>query len=335
MAVCNYISLTIKGLPSSVNIGMAVYLSISIPITILINSLLIKAFIATKQVWLNTTNFLIVCLSISDIISALIPMVLTAVWFYDPHAEYGCIFENLTLSLAAYLYTCSSTLTILIAVDRYIHMNPDIEKRSKLLKLFDRPNIYVVVVVLLLLTMPGSFLFFVFSNSEQSVIGYLHIGMAAFDVLVLSIVSILYIRAYARIRNFTDDNPVYSSNRSTARPQYVRNLFKSVLQLIVSQLAMTAPATIAHFAMAAVFHLKVSKKRNILYIYKYVCFAVAYSYGIINCCIIFYHNEKAKRWVFQRLSCHKPKRLSFQSEPTATQRDGEHKNVSRETVTIV
>ena len=130
MPVCNYISLTIQGLPSSVNIGMAVYMTISIPITILINSLLIKAFIATKQVWLNTTNFLIVCSSISDILSALIPMVLKAVWFYNPHAEYGCIYENSTVSLAAFLYGCSSTLTVLIAVDRYLHMNPDIEKNA-------------------------------------------------------------------------------------------------------------------------------------------------------------------------------------------------------------
>ena len=335
MAVCNYISLTIQAIPSSVNIGMSVWMTILIPTTILINSLLIKAFIATKQVWLNTTNFLIVCLSMSDILSALIPMVLTAVWFYNPHAEYGCIYENSTLSLTAFLYSCSSTLTVLIAVDRYLHMNPDIEKRSKLLKLFDRPNIYVVVVILLLLTMPGSFLFFVVSRSEQSMIGYLHTGMAAFDILVMSIVSILYTRTYTRIRHFTDDNPVYSSHRSTARPQYVRNLFKSVLLLIICQLATTAPATIANFAIAVLLHLKISKGRNILFTYTYVCFAVAYSYGITNCSIIFYHNEKARQWVFQRLSCHKTKKPSFQSEPIATQRDGEHKDVPKETVTIV
>ena len=183
--------------------------------------------------------------------------------------------------------------------------------------------------------MSGSFLFFVFSRSGQSVIGYLHIGMAAFDILVMSIVSILYTRAYTRIRHFTDDNPVYSSNGSTARPQYVRNLFKSVLVLIISKLAMTVPSTTANFAMAAVLHLKISKGRNILFIYAYVCFAMTYSYGMTNSCIIFYHNEKAKQWVSQRLSCHKRKKPSSENEPTATQRDGKHKYMPKETATIV
>ena len=308
MAVCNYVSITVQSLPPSLNNAMAVWITILIPITILINSLLVKAFIATKQVWLNTTNFLIVCLSTSDILSALIPMVLAAVWFYDPHAEYGCIFENSLLSSSACLYSCSSTLTVLIAVDRYLHMNPDIEKRSKLLKLFDRPKIYGVVAVLLLPSIPGSLLTFVVSGSEETVFGYVHISMAVFEILVMSIVSILYIRAYMRIRHFTDDSPVYSSKTSTTRPQYVRNLFKSVLLLIVFQLATTGPATIANFATAVVLHLKMSKGRQALFIYTYFSFAISFVTGVANCCIIFYHNEKAKKWVFQRISCHKPKK---------------------------
>ena len=51
-------------------------------------------------------------------------------------------------------------LTVLIAVDRYLHMNPDMERRSRLATFFERPKIYYTDVVLLL---PSIAVFLIFA----------------------------------------------------------------------------------------------------------------------------------------------------------------------------
>ena len=335
MAPCNYISIAVQSLPSSVHIAIAALLTTLIPTTIAMNSILIAALTATKQVAMNTMNFLLVCLSVSDILNGFLPMLFLAVWFYGHQTINNCIFENLTLSSISLFYSISSMLTVLMAVDRYLHMNPDIERRSRLAKFFERPKIYYAVVVLLLPSIPVFLLFALLDSSAQIIAGILNLAYAAFDILLLSVISLLYIRGYLRIRRFTIESPVYTANNAAStKPQYVRSLFKTVLLLIIAQLVTYTPMAIASFALAATMFLKRSARVNALFLYTYISRVIMFANGVINSAIIFYHNKKARKWVQQKFSLQKTRTVGFERERELVPNMYKNNGISTEAVAM-
>lgn len=335
MAPCNYISIAVDSLPSSAHIVVAAVLTMLIPTTIVMNSLLIAALIATKQVAMNTMNFLLVCLCVSDILNGLLPMLFLAVWFYGHQAIHNCMYENVTLSSISLFYSVSSMLTVLIAVDRYLHMNPDMERRSRLAKFFERPNIYYVVVVLLLPSIPVFLLFALVDSSVQIIAGILNLAYAAFDILLLTVTSFLYIRGYLRIRRFTNESPVYTSyNTAPSKPQYVRSLFKTVLLLIIAQLVTYTPMAVASFALAATMFLKRSEGLSAIFVYTYASRVIMFANGMINSAIIFYHNKKARQWVQQKFSRQKTGTFGFERERELVPKIYKKNGISAEEVIV-
>ncbi len=117
-------------------------------LTVSINSLLIASFLATKQSMKKTSNFLIVFLSIVDCLNGATTMPLFGL--YLAISVNNPIIAKLLLLATMPLFICfgliSLNLTMLIACDRYIHMNPDLNRQSRLQKLFKKPNIYILIV---------------------------------------------------------------------------------------------------------------------------------------------------------------------------------------------
>ncbi len=126
-------------------ITCAIY-GIYCPVIIIINVALIVSFFATKQWMQNTSNLLIVCLSISDCLIGVVVMpilVIDSLWF---NTEKHCSIVPVSFSLQYLFGGISSNMTILLAIDRYIHMNPNIlENESKFAKLFRRPRIHFLI----------------------------------------------------------------------------------------------------------------------------------------------------------------------------------------------
>ena len=102
-----------------------------------INIVLIVSFFATKQSMKNTSNLLIVCLSISDcLIGAIVmPMLMMESLWFD--SERFCSIIRLSLPLRHLFCGMSFAMMMLLAIDRYIHMNPNVlENESKFAKLY-------------------------------------------------------------------------------------------------------------------------------------------------------------------------------------------------------
>ncbi len=122
------------------------------PMIIITNALLISSIIATNQSLKNTSNLLIVCLSIADIVLGVIFVPLVGfgnIWFDNPII---CASNTAGPILQAFYFVTSSGMTLLLAVDRYLHMNPDFHmSESRVTKLFKRPWIFVLLLVNILL----------------------------------------------------------------------------------------------------------------------------------------------------------------------------------------
>ncbi len=98
-----------------------------------INALLIASFIATKQCSINTTNFLITCLSTTYLLTGIILMPIYSyeyIWLDSA----SCLLQMASAVLTAGLSGINISLTLLIAIDRYIHMDPDFHRNSTILK---------------------------------------------------------------------------------------------------------------------------------------------------------------------------------------------------------
>ena len=111
-------------------------------IAIILNLTLIVSFIATRQVTKNTSNILIFALSLSDLATGVVSMPLVASILLDKKAVDLCIKSKVFIILSGN-GQYSVLLTVLLAVDRYLHMNPNIQNRPSLMrKILKKPNIY-------------------------------------------------------------------------------------------------------------------------------------------------------------------------------------------------
>ncbi len=112
------------------------------PVIITIKVVLIVSFFATTQCMKNTSNLIIVCLSISDCLTGEIVLPLMAIeslWF---DSERHCSIVKVSLPLQYLFAGISLSMTMLLAIDRYININPNLlENEFKIEKIFKRPRI--------------------------------------------------------------------------------------------------------------------------------------------------------------------------------------------------
>ena len=281
------------------------------PVTVTVNCLLITAMIGTKQALSNTSHILIVCMSVFNTLSGAVNMPLMALIF----SRYRVTKTLVTLSqyIGSFLFFLSSLVMILIAVDRYLHMDPSLTmRRSILRKLFTRKWIAVPLAMCIacsLLTSVASIKLFTFGNTGVVIILVI--------VTVLNLISIpgiaaLYIRGYVRVKNFAQQNPVYCNTRQTDtensqnvhatatefRPAYVRNLQKTILILIVALMFTHTPFAIAAI-MLPIFHI-VGKQPKTLPIMYDIITLIYYHHFLVNGLIVFKMNRQARSWLLEK-----------------------------------
>ena len=286
---------------------MGISLAIFAPITVLLNALLIASFIATKQVHLNTTNFLIMCLSLSDLLNGAVAMPLVASILYKIDLNKNCDIFNPAQATNGFFVALSAILTVLIAIDRYLNMNPNLEERSsRCAKVFQRPNIYYLVtgITIGLVTYSVTITFAITMDVKSMVFGWLLFLCFLSVTLGICAVAILYAKAYVRIRNFTDASPIYKErNGNTMRPQYVRNLYKSVLVLVVTMMMVYVPLSFGNIAVT-INVLIGSKNLMVVHTFHHFAELLLYLNCIINSLVILWFNKTAKQWIQTKIqSC--------------------------------
>ena len=281
----------------------AALLAIS-PITVLLNLSLIISFIATKQVTQNTSNILIFVISLYDLVAGAFTLPLTASILLNEDATDICVKSKILIMLNGNGKS-SFSLTILLALDRYLHMSPDIHNRpTRITMILKAPNIYVVVVAM-----------FITANAISAVIAFVlyreytisfYTTLSGTFSILLVILACLYIKGYLRIRKFVANNPVYNDSTRSARttPDYIRKLYKTVLVILSLALIQHVPYCIISI-IAALHHDPVKLSSNAAFPYFFELAALsAYAGSFTNCVAILHFNNQAKKWIFSKTGIH-------------------------------
>ena len=268
------------------------------PIVILLNLILIFSFIATQQVTQNISNLLIFILRFSDLTVGSVSMPLKASIMLNLTSKDLCIRIKLLVLFNTFEYF-SAMLTVLLAVDRYLHMNPCIQSRpSKLRKLMEKPKIYYFVFVLLIFHV-SLFALTIVYGSLEAIIKALFLSLISVQLIITSC---LYARGYLRIRKFTDSNPVYCDNdgSSASTPDYVRKLYKTVMILVALAVFQYVPYFITW--ISGIF-IGLFTKIDI-HAYSTVgeyLILLTYAGYCTNCIAVLHFNKQARDWIFKVL----------------------------------
>ena len=274
------------------------------PVTIILNSLLIISFIATKQVHQNTSNFLITCLSLSDLLNGAISMPLLSSSLLNIEDVKACRSFRIGQISSSFFNILSGSATFLIAIDRYLNMNPNLERRPRLANLFQSPYIYLLLLALtlfaLLISVTGMFT----SSIQSTHYAVLNAAIGALTLIAVCAMTIMYAKGYLRIRNFTDASPIYrEKNGRGSRPEYVRKLYKSVLVLVILNISMTAPTCLVSIVVSLVYFLGSPNDYVVAStIYLLVCMLIYLNFSV-NSLVIFWFNETARQWVLTKMKC--------------------------------
>ena len=300
---CAEVSFMLSSIPHKEEIA-PVLLAYS-PVAILLNAILAISLIATKQVTKNSSNLLIFIITISDLTSSTVGMPLGGIILLNTTAHNICI-KVKVLVLISGLINFSAILTVLTAVDRYLHMNPRIQARPSLIKqIFEKPALYYLLILVFIISFsPPAVAIAVgkASHTENIILALLSTGLLSSQIVV---VTTLYTIGYMRIRRFADNNPVYheASGTSGSTPDYVRRLYKTVLALILLAFLHILPLCLVTMTLSIGYMFK-TLDFNIGYTYLFEITLVLYHANCItNSIAVLYFNKRAKCWILSKIGC--------------------------------
>eukprot|EP00112_Aurelia_sp_Birch-Aquarium-sp1_P009737 Seg2116.5 transcript_id=Seg2116.5/GoldUCD/mRNA.D3Y31 product="hypothetical protein" protein_id=Seg2116.5/GoldUCD/D3Y31 len=202
------------------------------------------------------------------------------------------------MAIVIAFYPVSEAFTVLLAMDRYMHMNPNMNKESKLRKIFTKPYLYFVLF--LGFTQPpcgAVIIYYMYVPENVFSMGILYLYGNLFNIFAITFIAGMYGKGYTRVRRFADDNPVYrNENGTTNRPEYVRKLFKSVLILTVAMFFTYLPVTIGNTVLG-VFMIQGKFLPAQLILYIDFSYAFVFANCTMNCIVVFHHNDVARQWI--------------------------------------
>ncbi len=283
-------------------------------VIVTVNALLIASFFATKQSMRNTSNLLIVCLSISDFLigAVLMPLqFLGSLWFDSKRI---CSVMKVSLPLLYFFPGISFLMMMLLAIDRYIHMNPNvIENDSKIAQFFRRPRIYILIFACLTISAIVSISLH-FSMEINLLLASVFTTLCTISLIIMMPIFVaIYTRSYLRIRRFVADNPVYQNREevdSNESPEYLKELFKTVFLLIVALMISYLPILALSLSTTILSLVNLDYLRTTGYsILLNTGYILLFTNSFINALIILYRNKESMKWLRKclRLCCKKRK----------------------------
>ncbi len=277
------------------------------PVILVLNVLLVVSLKATKQSLKNTSNLLITCLSVSDALSGIILLPLLGIehiWYADlGHSSLNPIRQVLQI----FFGTNSIGMTMLLAIDRYLHMNPDFQRSpSRFAKLFERPRVFMTIIATYSFFAVVSVAYYFQMGSKRSL--FFSLAFTVFNMAVIASFIVVYTRGYFRIRRHVAENPIHANraerNSTDGRPVYLNELFKTVLLLLILMLITWTPLLLLNLLttidVVGSYQFYSSGPFNIFIRVSFLCF---YSNAAISTLIIFYRNKKSKEWLTERFRC--------------------------------
>ncbi len=293
------------------------------PVVTAVNVLLIVSLYATKQSFRCPSNFLILCLTLSDGLTGAILMPLAGYLNIFIDSKSFCATQTASYTLRIFLAGTSQCMTMLLAVDRFLHMNPNFHRSPpRLAKFFKPPRIYFLAFTCCLVVAGVSIRFYFSTLSRRQSFFYFATFLSIFSTTILVLFIMMYIRGYLQVRRSVAENPIYANredSNSNERPEYLTRLFKTVLLLLIAILVSWLPNLILKI-LITVIHSRgkpVLSSRTFT-AFKEVCFLLYYSNSFVNALIIFYRNKKSRDWLASLFS---PRRKTRREDEVRSQDD--------------
>ena len=278
------------------------------PFAFLLNLSLIISLVATKQVTQNRSSLLIFIMTLCDIVSGTVGMPLAGNILLNLTENDVCVKLRILIIVGGFV-TYSVILAVLTAIDRYLHMNPDIRRNPSLInQIFEKPTIYYLLVFIFICSMfyPATVAFPMINNQTLEItMGFTSVGLL---VIYLVVITVLYTRGYLRIRKFTDNNIVYGETvgATGSRPGYVRRLYKTVLALTLLACLHVLPTCLVKGTMVLVYIFKIPVDIDSLRSSFEITLLLFYANCITNCIAIFHFNKRARYWMINKIGIRKP-----------------------------
>ncbi len=195
-------------------------------------------------------------------------------------------------------------------------MNPDFQRSPpRLARFFKAPLVYLVAFIACLISAGTTTVFYFSTKSGRKSTSYFGTFFTILIVLALALFIAMYTRGYLRIRQVVAENPVYANRdepNTSERPEYLNRLFKTVLLILVAMFSSWVPSVILNILLTITY---TRGDDNMSSSYAFIAFreiaiALYYSNSFVNALIIFYRNEKSKKWLAQLCcSCRKDRNI--------------------------
>ena len=292
---------------SSVFGSLYLFLSVIAPA---MNSLLIVSFIATKQST-SATNKLIVCLSVADLLNGIISFPLMLCLHFGYINKENCtLMVGTIVIIAAFTYN-SSYIILLLAIERYTHMNSK-QLSSRSSKVFRSPTIYVVVAAIAAFSFGQSTSYVFLERSGRSGCIAARVISMLTPLIGLPAVAFVYIRGYMNVRRCVAaavnnaDIPANAYGTVNSRQNFVRRLQKIVYMLVISLLATYGLHMIANCIDVVSFISSSNDRDHYLVVILNLSLVVLHTHGTINCFIILHLNQVPREWIINKIHaiCH-------------------------------
>ena len=306
------------------------------PVVTAANVLLIVSLYATKQSFRCPSNFLILCLTLSDGLTGAILMPLAGYLNIFIDSKSFCATQTASYSLRIFLAGTPQCMTMLLAVDRYLHMNPNFHQSpSRLAKFFQPPRIYFLAFTCCFAVAGVSVRFYFSTLSRRQSFFYFATFLSIFSTTILVLFIMMYIRGYLQVRRSVAENPIYANreeSNTNERPEYLTRLFKTVLLLLIAIFVSWFPNLILKILITINYSRKEPViSSRIFTAYTEACFVLYYSNCFVNAFILLHRNKKSRDWLASlRGSCRRERREEVQCNTTVifiTERAAEHSHL--------
>ena len=284
---------------------IVVFVSILVPLflsIILSNLCVIVSLIKTKQ-RSNTSSYLIIILSLSDCLTGCISVPLTIVLYTEYQKQTNCELQIATHFFASLFSIVSAFMTVLLAIDRYINIDPHLKYLGSRIKTwFSYPKINRIVLFAVI----GSLIISV-TITIISFTVWLGLLFAIFCIgcyLLMLVPTLLYLHAYLKIKKYIRRSDLYNETESSLTQRKLKffNKFgKTVLLLLVALTILYGPKMVFGAYMSFAFHYALSRLTETQLFVFHMTAVIADSNSTITALLIICRNAKIKQYLLNIL----------------------------------
>eukprot|EP00112_Aurelia_sp_Birch-Aquarium-sp1_P001220 Seg1124.2 transcript_id=Seg1124.2/GoldUCD/mRNA.D3Y31 product="hypothetical protein" protein_id=Seg1124.2/GoldUCD/D3Y31 len=274
--------------------------------TILTNGSLLIGLMKTKQRKLSCIIY-IKMTAIFGCLSGTTGFLMYVLLFTIFHDRRACTFERASLFMAQVNSHVLGYLILVLAIDRYFNVRPNLRQRTGVIKwILSANGSYALVTLAIILSLLHGLVTVEFFGTAKSNIGKLI--MTIFNVVIAVSVYIAYLRLYFELRTHERSvKNLRSAQSSSAKvkrgSKYLHEFVKTIAVILVAGMLCYLPfITMDIWTGWYTLVRKVAAPRDVRFVY-YLSVIPVFINSSINAVLLLYRNEKALKYVKRCLGC--------------------------------